>query len=77
MLKAFVLIETSTGTSPRLVSLLKATQEVQSVYRVTGPHDIIAIIEVADLEALGTWLADKVHPLPGVQKTVTCVAVSQ
>ncbi len=77
MLKAFVLIETATGTSPRVVSLLKATPEVRSAHRVTGPHDIIAIVEVSDLEALGTWLADKVHPLPGVQKTVTCVAVSQ
>lgn len=77
MLKAFVLIETATGTSPKVVGLLKATPEVQSVHRVTGPHDIIAVVEVSDLEALGTWLADKVHPLPGVQKTVTCVAVSQ
>ena len=77
MLKAFVLIETATGTSPRVVSLLKATPEVRSVYRVTGPHDIIAVIEVSDLEALGTWLANNVHSLPGVQKTVTCVAMSQ
>ncbi len=76
MLKAFVLIETATGASPGVVSLLEASQEVRSAHRVTGPHDIIVIVEVADLEALGTWLEDKVHPLPGVQKTVTCVAVS-
>ena len=77
MLKAFVLIETATGTSPRVVSLLKATPEVRSVDRVTGPHDIIVVIEVSDLAALGTWLEDNARSLPGVQKTVTCVAMSQ
>ena len=77
MLKAFVLIETATGTSPRVVSLLKATPEVRAVHRVTGPHDVIAVIEVSDLEALGKWLERSVHSISGVQKTVTCVAVSQ
>ena len=77
MLKAFVLIETDMGASPGVVSFLEATQEVRSADRVTGPHDIIVMVEVADLKALSTWLAGKVHPLPGVKKTVSCVAVSQ
>ena len=76
MLKAFVLIETDMGASPGVLSLLEATQEVRSADRVTGPHDIIVMVEVADLKALSTWLADKVHSLPGVHKTVSCVAVS-
>lgn len=76
MLKAFVLIETATGASPKVVGLLEATPEVRSAHRVTGPHDIVAIVEVVDLEALVAWIAEKVHSLPGVQKTITCVAMS-
>lgn len=75
MLKAYVLIETAIGTSPNVVGQLRAVEEVLYVDRVTGPHDIIAVVEVVDLPALHGLLADRVHPLPGVEKTITCVAV--
>ncbi len=42
MLTVYVLIETAVGTSPKLVELLRAIQEVRSADRVTGPHDVIA-----------------------------------
>jgi len=77
MLKAFVLIETAVGTGPSVANLLKATPNVKSADRVAGPHDIIAVVEVEDLDALGKWLSSRVHSLPGVQKTVTCVSVSR
>ncbi len=75
MLKAYVLIETTVGTSPKLLSGLKAIQEVRSISRVTGPHDIIALIETVDLEALGGFVEERIHTFPGVQRTVTCVVV--
>lgn len=75
MLKAYVLIETAIGAGPRVSGLLQAMQEVRSADRVTGPHDVIAVVEVVDLGALGRLLSDRVHPLPGVQKTTSCVVV--
>ena len=77
MLRAYVLIETATGAGPNLASLLRSMKEVRSADRVTGPHDVIVVAEVVDLEALGKWLSERVHPLPGIQKTLTCVVVSQ
>ena len=77
MLKAYVLIETEVGTSPKVVESLRAIQEVLSVSRVTGPHDVIATIETLDIDALGGLLQDVVRSIPGVLRTVTCVVVSQ
>ena len=75
MVTAFVLVETGVGTGPKVVGSLKALPEVRMVDRVTGPYDVIATVELVDLQALGTFLNDRVRMLPGVQKTVTCVVV--
>ena len=75
MLKAYILIETEVGTSAKLLTGLKAVQEVRSINRVTGPHDIIAVIETVDLEAMGGFVEERIHSFPGVQRTVTCVVV--
>ena len=76
MVKSFVLIETVTGTSPKVVGLLRALQEVQSADRVTGPYDVVAILEAVDLPALVAVLEDQVRSLPDVRRTITCVVAS-
>lgn len=48
---------------------------MRSAYSVTGPYDIIAAIEVADLDRLGSLMSD-VHSITGIQRTVTCIAVT-
>jgi len=77
VLKAFILIETSIGAGPRLVDSLRAIQEVRSADRVAGPYGVIAVVEIADLEALRGLLEDRIRTLPEVEKTVTCIAVPQ
>lgn len=77
MLKAYVLIETAMGTTQGLVSTLGAIHEVRSVHYVVGPYDIIAVVETVDLPALKGLLEDRVRSLPGVEKTTTCLALSQ
>ena len=75
MLTAYILIETAVGTSPKLVGLLTAFQEVRAVDRITGPHDIIVHVEVFDHNALGGLLNDRISTLPNVVKTTTCVVL--
>jgi len=76
VLKAYILIETTVGTGGNIAKLLKPVHEVRFADRVTGPYDVIVLVETVDLPALHGFLSDRVHPLPGVQKTVTCVVVS-
>jgi len=74
--RAFVLIETAVGKTKEVVSTLRAVQAVTSVDAVTGPYDIIAIIETEDLNAVGKVVTSRIHTAPGIARTVTCLAVS-
>ena len=73
--KAFVLIETEVGKNQDVVAALKALEGVKSVDVVTGPYDVIAIIGGVDLNAVGDLVTGKIHPIAGIARTVTCLAV--
>ena len=73
--KAFVLIETVVGKNKEVVANLKKLEGVKSVDMVTGPYDVIAIVEADTLSAVGDTVTDKIHPVPGISRTVTCLAV--
>ena len=74
--RAFILVETSVGRTKDVVAALKSVNEVVSVDAVTGPYDIIAIVEASDLNAVGDVVTSRVHVVPGIVRTVTCLAVS-
>ena len=73
--KAFVLIETVVGRTKEVTSLLRQLEGVQSVDPVTGPYDVIAVIEAEGLTAIGDLVTSKIHPIPGISRTVTCLAI--
>jgi DNA-binding Lrp family transcriptional regulator len=74
--RAFVLIETAVGKTKEVVSALSQTANVQSVNVVTGGYDIIVIVESADLASVGDTVTSYIHTIPGITRTVTCLAVS-
>ena len=73
--KAFVLIETAVGKNKEVVSLLGKLEGVNSVDTVTGPYDIIAVVEGESLNEIGDLITGKIHPIPGINRTVTCLAI--
>jgi len=73
--KAFVLIETVVGKNKEVVSALRQLKGVKSVDTVTGPYDIIAIIEGETLNDIGDLVTGKIHPITGISRTVTCLAI--
>ena len=73
--KAFVLIETTVGKNREVVAALRQLQGVKSVDTVTGPYDIIAIVERETLNDIGDLVTGKIHPIPGISRTVTCLAI--
>ena len=73
--KAYILIETSVGKTREVANSLKNVGEINSVDMVTGPYDVIAVIEATDINAMGNLVTDKIHTLSGVVRTVTCVVV--
>jgi len=73
--KAFVLIETVVGRTKEVVTFIKQLEGVKSVDTVTGPYDIIAIVEAKDLNEIGDLVTGKIHPIAGISRTVTCLAI--
>ena len=73
--KAFVLIETAVGRSKEVVVALRELKGMTSVDTVTGPYDIIAIIEGKDLNDIGDIVTGKIHPIAGISRTVTCLVI--
>ena len=73
--KAFVLIETAVGRSKEVVAALKELKGVTSVDAVTGPYDVIAIVQCETLNDIGDLVTEKIHPIPGISRTVTCLAI--
>ena len=73
--KAYVLIETAVGRTKEVTSAIGRIGGVQAVDPVTGPYDIIAIIEGENLSNIGDLVTGKIHPIPGIARTVTCLAI--
>jgi DNA-binding Lrp family transcriptional regulator len=73
--RAFVLIETAVGRTKEVANALKQLEGVKSVDPVTGPYDVIAVIELGSLTEIGDLVTSKIHPIPGIARTVTCLAI--
>ena len=73
--KAFVLIETVVGRNKEVVTTLKKLEGVTTVDIVTGPYDVIATIEGETLNDIGDLVTAKIHPIAGISRTVTCLAI--
>jgi len=74
-LKAFILITSEIGKTKDVVSALGKVEGVKSADAVIGPYDIIATVEAKDLEGIGNLVTKKIHPIPGVSRTTTCLSV--
>lgn len=73
--KAFVLIEVAVGKTKDVVATLQKVEGVKSVEAVTGPYDIIAVVEMPDVNAIGDLVTRNIHSVGGIARTVTCLTV--
>ena len=73
--RAYLLVETAVGKTRDVASALRGLEAVESVDVVTGPYDIIALINGADMTVVGNVVTESIHTVAGVVRTVTCVAV--
>ena len=73
--RAYLLVETAVGKTREVSGTLKGLEGIESVDVVTGPYDIIAVIGAVDMTVVGNLVTGHIHTVPGVVRTVTCVAV--
>ncbi|MDD4923507.1 MAG: Lrp/AsnC ligand binding domain-containing protein [Dehalococcoidales bacterium] len=73
--RAYVLVETAVGKTKTVVTSLKKMEGVKSVDTVTGPYDVIAIVEADTLNDVGDIITGRIHTVEGISRTVTCLVV--
>lgn len=74
--KAFVLIEAAVGKNKEVVTALRLIKGVKTVDSVTGPYDVIAVVEGENLNEIGDLVTAKIQLVPDISRTVTCLAIS-
>ena len=74
-MRAYIMINVRTGSTSEVLSHLRRLEGVLEAHMTFGPYDIVAEIQATDLQRLGQMMAQGVQPIPGVEKTLTCLAV--
>lgn len=74
MVTALCFIEVEPGLVNEVGELIARMPEARTVYSVTGHLDIVAVIEVPDVESIATVVTDRIASIPGIVTTETHVA---
>ena len=75
VVRAYVLIEMAAGQSRSLVDAMTGVRGVRDAVRVTGPYDVVVVLERNGLEQISNFVTDSIHTQKGVVRTTTCVSL--
>lgn len=73
--QAFVLIDVMVGRTKEILKALVGMEGVKSAHAVTGPHDIIALVEGENLKSLSDVVLSQIRGVKGVIRTLTCMVI--
>lgn len=74
-MKAYVLIKIRAGEVKDVVRQLRKLEQIVDANMTFGPYDAVAVVEATDISAIGNLIANSIQPIPGVEQTLTCLAV--
>ena len=69
---AYLLIELESGHKKTLHKTIALLPGVKACNRVSGPYDIIAVIEIPDEDSNLGQISESLRNLQGVSRMVTC-----
>ncbi len=72
-LRAYVLIQTVPGRVKAIIRSLSRMPTVVAVDPVTGPYDIVALLEVDDIREISHLVAGTIGGMRGVTRTTTLI----
>ena len=72
MVSAYILIQTEVGKAAHVTDMVREIEGVTIVDPVTGPYDIVASAEAADLDLLAKGTVMPMQDLDGITRTLTC-----
>jgi DNA-binding Lrp family transcriptional regulator len=69
--KAYVLIQTEMGTSTSVANALRNKPGVIISDVVSGPHDLVAVVQGEDSDAVARTVINEIQTIKGVKHTTT------
>ena len=72
---AYLFVESTQGKAGAIAQAIRELEGVKGAHLVTGPHDVIVLVEVADMSVLGELALSRIQSIPGVVRTLTNVVV--
>ncbi len=73
--RAYVLIEVEAGQIEEVIAALRSLPGIRAADVVTGPYDIIAMIDLPEQRLIGRLVMDTIHGIAGLKRTITCLAI--
>ncbi|NUQ37620.1 MAG: Lrp/AsnC ligand binding domain-containing protein [Caldilineales bacterium] len=74
-MKAFILLTIRTGAIPEVVQNIRRLRGVTAVEMTFGPYDAIVTVEADSLTQIARLVNIEIQVIPGVEDTLTCLAV--
>ena len=70
--RAFVLITTAQSKAGEVMNSIKQMTGVVSVHAVTGPYDVIVVLEAEDFTDMGSIVTAQIAHITGVNRWTVC-----
>ena len=74
-MKAYIVITTKAGAAREIAQAMAALPGVKMADACWGTGDVYAVVEFQAWKDLNSLVIDKLHSMPGVERTETHVAV--
>lgn len=74
-IKAYVLVVTDPGKTRHVAEELRKVPGIIEMHEVMGPYDIVAEIEVANLQDIPPILGERIRTIQGIQSTTSLVTL--
>lgn len=68
---AYVFIEVEHGKARTVGEAIRKLPFVKKTNLITGPYDVISLIEAPELASLGEDVVSKIQAIPGVVRSLT------
>ncbi|MBI3965877.1 MAG: Lrp/AsnC ligand binding domain-containing protein [Chloroflexi bacterium] len=73
--RAYVLIETAIGKTTGVVTSLRQTSGIAAADGITGPYDVVAVLETPDAGEISRIVRRGIQSIDGVNRTLTCMVL--
>jgi len=74
--KAYVLIQVHAGKAEEVAGALRGKPGIAAADLVTGPHDVIAVLQGADADAIARIVVNEIQAIKGIQHTITYMVIN-